>query len=86
MYWSYLVNTNKFLQGNLLTFETNENFEKLSIGYCELVLDNFFSSFGNDYDAIFISEFGPTDKPETKEIKFLIKFDDVYKANKILSK
>lgn len=84
MFWSYLINTEKFLQSNTLTFESNEDLDKLSKGYCELVLDNFFSSFGSDYNAIFISEFGPVENPTQNEIKFLIKFNDVEKAKSIL--
>jgi hypothetical protein len=86
MYWSYLTNTDKFSQPNILTFESNEDLDKLSKGYCELILDNFFSSFGSDYDAIFISEFGPVDNPMQNEFKFLIKFNDVDKAKKILGR
>jgi hypothetical protein len=69
----------------LLTFESNDNLEKLSKGYCELVISDFFSSFSHDYNAIFISEFDPTKNPLNKEIKFFIKFDDVNKAKKFLN-
>lgn len=84
MYWSYLTNTNNHTE-NLLTFESNDNLEKMSTGYCELVIADFFSSFSHDYNAIFISEFDPTKNPSNKEIKFFIKFDDIYKAKKFLN-
>ena len=80
MYWSYLTNTNNHYGNNLLTFESNDNLNKLSIGYCELVIDNFFSSFSNDYDSIFISEYDPNQNPFSKEFIFFIKFNDVDKA------
>ena len=82
MYWSYLIKTESN-STNLLTFESNDNLEKLSKGYCELVIVDFFSSFAHNYDTIFISEYDPTQNPITKEIKFLIKFNDVLKAKKI---
>lgn len=85
MYWSYLINITNESNNNLLTFESNENLDMLSKGYCELVIDNFFSSFDRDYNAIFISEYNPTQNPSTKEKKFLIKFTDVDKANKFLN-
>lgn len=83
MYWSYLTNTNN-PSHNQLTFENSDDFNKLCIGYCELVLSNYFSSFGNDYNAIFISEFNPEENPFNKEIKFIINFDDIKKAKKYL--
>lgn len=86
MYWSYLTKTNQHPTTNLLTFESNNDLDKLSKGYCELVIVDFFSSFSNDYDAIFISEFDPTQNPSSKEIKFFIKFDDIDKARKFLNK
>lgn len=86
MYWSYLINNNNYK--NLLTFESNENFDKLTKGYSELVISDFFSSFSREYDSIIISEFDPThDLSEiVKEIKFFIKFDDIKKAKQILYK
>ena len=85
MYWSYLTNTNNHTSSNLLTFESSDNLNKLSTGSCELVIDEFFSSFSNDYDAIFISEYDPNQNPSSKEIRFFIKFNDVDKARKILN-
>lgn len=84
MYWSYLSNSNNKSSSNLLTLESNDNLKKMSIGYCELIIDNFFSSFSYDYDSIFISEYYPKENPSLKEIKFFIKFNDVDKARKIL--
>ena len=87
MYWSYLTNTDSNVN-NLLTFESNDDLEKLSKGYCELVITDFFSSFSHDYNAIIISELDPTKIPSiysNKEIKFFIKFNDIEKANNIIN-
>lgn len=85
MYWSYLTNTYKN-NNDLLTFESNNDLDKLSKGYCELVISNFFSSFSHDYNAIFISEFDPTENPYDRENKFFIEFNDVNKAIEFLNK
>lgn len=84
MFWSYLTNFDNNIN-NLLTFESNNDFDKLSKGYCELVIDDYFSSFSHDYNAIFISEYDPTQNPSNKEIKFFIKFNDVDKARKFIN-
>lgn len=88
MYWSYLAKSReigvKNLSAKLLTFETNNNFENLSTGYCKLIIDDYFSCFGNDYDCIFISEYNPTQNPSNMEIKFLLNFNDVERAKKLL--
>lgn len=85
MYWSYLINT--YTNNNdLLTFESNDDLDKLSKGYCELVISDFFSSFSHDYNAIFISKFDPTENPSNKGKKFFIKFNDVDKAIEFLNK
>jgi hypothetical protein len=82
MYWSYLTNTvNTEI---LLTFESNNDYDKLCKDYCELIIDDFFSSFTNDYDAIFISEFEPTKNPSNRNKRFFIKFNDVKKATNYL--
>lgn len=91
MYWSYLTNTQSSSQissniNNILTFECNDDLIKLTNGYCELVLSEFFTSFDRDYDAIFISEYGPTENPLDKEKKFIINFSDNNKALNILKK
>lgn len=82
MYWSYLTNINddSFISNELLTFESNENFDKMLHGYCELIFIDFFSSFSREYNAIFISEYEPNDDPAKKSIKFIIKFNDIDKA------
>ena len=84
MYWYYLTNTKNHKE--ILTFESNSDYNKLYKGYNELVIDNFFSSFSRDYDAIFISKHCPDNNPIKQEIEFLIKFDDINKARKNLIK
>ena len=81
MYWTYLIN---LTNNNILTFESNNDLNKLFSGYCELVIDNFFSSFSPNYDSIFISTYGPDKDPLNKEIKFIINFNDIITATKIL--
>lgn len=85
MYWSYLTSSENHSSEKILAFETSDDIEKLSKGYCELVIDNFFSSFAREYDAIFISEYCPTDEPAKKDYKFIIKFNDTTEAIKILN-
>jgi len=83
MYWTYLCGK-KESTSNILTLESNDNLQQLSEGYCELVLEDFFSCFGSDYDYLFISEFSPDQNPLEKDKKFLIKFNDYEFANKYL--
>ena len=78
-YWSYLLNSQ-----NILTFESSDDLNILITGYCEMVIDDFFSSFLSEYDSIFISEFDPEQTPFDNEHKFIIKFNDVSKATKML--
>jgi len=85
MYWSYLTSSKNHSDSNILPFESNDDIEKLSKGYCQLVIDNFFSSFSREYDAIFISEFCPVDEPAKRDYKFIIKFNDIDEAIKILN-
>ena len=83
MYWSYLSNSQKSLSSNILTFESTDNdLEIFSKGYCDLIINDFFSGFAPEYDTIFISEYGPKNNPGNKERKFTIKFTDVEKAKK----
>ena len=85
MYWSYLSNSqNTCEKVNILTFESNADLKKLSNNYCELIIDNFFSSFSPEYDSIFISEFNSEQEPLNNEIKFYIKFNDFNKAYELL--
>ena len=85
MYRSYLTSSttnnklNNNANNNLLSFETFNDYEKISKGYCELIIEDFFSSFSNDYDAIFISKFVPIKNPLDKKKNFFIKFDDIDK-------
>ena len=83
MYWSYLCR-NTGLQPKLLTFEYGDNFESLKFGYCELVLDEYFSCFSSEYDFIFISKYNPNNFPYYKEKDFVIRFDELEKAKKLL--
>jgi hypothetical protein len=88
-YYTYLLNlkSENDSEPKLLTFETStENLINLKKGYCELIIDNFFSSFSNYYDCIFISEYDPMQNPVKLEKKFLINFNDVEQANEILKK
>ena len=88
MYWSYLVNfekendSNKF-KNKILTFEKKHNIEKLKLGYCELILDNYFEGF-KPFDHIIISEYGPLEDPLNNENKFILKFNDFEKAKLLL--
>jgi hypothetical protein len=87
MYWSYLADSKSLnsSEPKLLTFESYDGIlEKLSHGYCELVVEDFFSSFANNYDCIFISKSNPNPNPNPNELMFFLKFDDIDKANKIL--
>jgi hypothetical protein len=87
MYWSYLADSKSLnsSEPKLLTFENHDGIlEKLSRGYCELVVEEFFSSFANNYDCIFISKSNPIENPSKNEFMFFLKFDDIDKANKIL--
>jgi len=86
-YWVYLLNSsNKTCLDNLLTFENQiNNLNKLIIDYCELINDNFFSSFYN-YDYLFISIYSPLDDVINKKKEFFIKLDNLEKANLILKK
>jgi len=88
MYWTYLVKfeegiTNKNINKKL-TFEKNYDFDRLKLGYCELILDNYFQSFETDFNHIIISEYGPLEDPINNENKFIIKFDDIEKAKYLL--
>lgn len=86
MYWSYLYDS-KNPNSQTLTFESTDEFEckKLAQSYCELIMDKFFSGFSNDYDTIFISEFGPSSNPLEKKKEFSIKFNDFAKAKEFLN-
>ena len=77
MMWSYLTNSESS-NPKLLTFESvdTKDLESLAKGYCELVIVDFFSSFSSNYNAIFISEFGPNSSPQNHQKLFEIKFDD----------
>lgn len=86
MFWTYLTNS---FSSNILTFESfeleNDYLINDSIkGYCKLILDDFFSSFSQDWDAIFISTYSPNDMPLLKDNLFYIKFNDLTKAENIL--
>ena len=72
MYWSYLTNNNL-----ILTFESGSDLNKLIQGYCELLLDNYFSGFTQDFNTLFISEFAPDENPLQKDKKFIIRLDDI---------
>lgn len=85
MYWSYLCRITES-KVNILTLESNDNLNMLSKGYCHLILEDFFSSFGHDYDHLFISEFGPNQNPLGHNPNFLIKFNDYNYANNYLKK
>lgn len=94
MFWSYLADSKSLNTPNpkLLTFESHESHEsynvtlkKLSDGYCELIVAEFFSSFANDYDSVFISKFSPDTNPSKNEFEFFLKFNDVEKAKNILA-
>lgn len=91
MYWSYLL-SNKISKSNeikILPFESNDNLNKMISCYCDLVKDNFFSSFSNEYDCIFISKYDIThftqitaDKTRQENLKvFEISFNDIQKAS-----
>ncbi len=84
--WSYLINSNSNSNSNILTFEcvNSKDYMDLGKGYCELILDNYFSSFSSDYDTIFISEYGPESDPQNKKQLFQMKFDDVVKAKEYI--
>jgi hypothetical protein len=84
--WSYLTNSNS-TNPNLLTFECvdSEDYTSLAIGYCKLIMENFFSSFSSDYNAIFISEYGPNSDPHNQKKLFEMRFDDMIGSKKYLS-
>lgn len=73
------------MTNEILTFEFNEDLNKLTNDYCDLVISNFFSSFTHDYDTIFISDLNPTQEPLNNKL-FIIKFNDLEKATFILNK
>jgi len=84
MYWSYLINSKNTYGMDVLTFESGEDLTKLTHEYCQLVIDDFFSSFSREYDTIFISQFDPTQEPLNKVKNFSIGFNDVNKAIKLI--
>ena len=84
MFWSYLCRISDS-QIKLLTFESGNDLEKLKQGYCELILDKFFTSFAQDFDFIFISKYSPTDNPYTKEKEFVINFEDYEKIKELMN-
>lgn len=84
MYWTYLYGTvNSKI--NILTLESNEDLNKLIEGSCSLIQDDFFSSFGSDFDQLFISEYNPIEDPNNKEKKFKIKFNELDIATQYLN-
>ena len=86
MYWSYLCGINKNNKLNLLTLESNDNLENLIHNYLELILDNFFSNFTNDFNFIFISKYSPNNFPYENNKEFIIKINDSELASLLLKK
>ena len=84
--WSYLTNASS-TNPKLLTFEcvNSDDFESLAKGYCELILENFFSSFSSEYNSIFISESSPDSNPQNQDKLFEMRFDDLIGSQKYLS-
>ena len=86
MYWSYLYGINKNNKLNLLTLESNDNLENLIHNYLELILDNYFSHFTNDFNFIFISKYSPDNFPYENKKEFIIKLNDFELALLLLKK
>lgn len=90
MYWSYLHNDENNKEknekkSNILTFESGTNLEKLKKGYSELIIENFFDGFTNEYNSIFISKYGPIDNPLGNQKEFEINFNDLKKARETIN-
>jgi len=92
MLWSYLINSNYINKKNslipiTLTFEqvNSVDFKSLALGYCDLIIENFFDSFTSDYDTIYISEYSPTLEPFYKDKLFIIKFNNKTKAHEYIT-
>ena len=85
MYYTYLINTNK-INNNILTFNSHINYDELILESCELILDNYFSSFERDFNTIIISEFKPLEQPNLKKNIFFIKISDITKASYTINK
>ena len=85
MYYTYLINTNK-INNSILTFNSHIDYNELILESCELILDNYFSSFERDFNTIIISEFKPQEQPNLKKNIFFIKFSDIAKASYSITK
>jgi hypothetical protein len=85
MYYTYLINANK-INNNILTFNSHIDYDKLILENCELILDNYFSSFERDFNTIIISKFKPLEQPNLKKNIFFIKFSDIVKASYTINK
>jgi hypothetical protein len=84
MLWAYLTNSIIINKSNLiqdpLTLECivcNNDINDLAKGYCELIINGFFSSFSETYDTIFISTYSPSELPLYKNKNFEIKFNEI---------
>lgn len=80
MLWTYLSNAHIITSSTLnsLTIECVELDISESVledklkDYRDLISDGFFNGFLNDYSELFVSSFGPTESPITKEKLFVI--------------
>jgi len=83
--WSYLSNSASS-EPKLLTFECvdSKDVNSLAKGYCELIMEKFFSGFSSEYDTIFISKYSPNSNPQNKPKLFEMRFDNYIESSKYI--
>ena len=68
----------------LYKLEECNNLEKIIIGICDLIKNNFLDRFGNNIDKIFVSKYNIDENPIKNKKEFFIDIKDINKATKYL--